>query len=353
MTVSKKILVVLPSNVGGAERVTVTISGFLISAGYDVKYVILSDRIGSIKDILPVRQTTELVKIRNIWDFTITKLVKLLRRERPAYVFSSLRYINPRVLLAAKIVGGIKVVVRNDNGLLTARWDNKLLMRLTYRWANAIIAQQEEMRQELIQEMHLSEKKVHAINNPLSTHEIDKMMNAPSPYPETVGRKYLCAGRFFYNKGQDLVCEAFKEVLAQIPNAHLYLLGKYDKEDPYFIKVNRFICDHHLGDQVHLIGHESNPFKWMRHCDCFVLPSRYEGTPNSLIEAMYVGCPVVATRCIPMIERMVKNGYNGILVEPENIHEMAEGMIKACDLHDFKMTYRPGPPQDFLTLFEQ
>ena len=351
MSDQKKIMVILPSNVGGAERVTVTIAGYLEAAGFHVMFVVLADKVGSIKAILPENHPPVLVKIRNIWDFSVTRLANLMRKERPDYVFCSLRYLNPRVLLAAKLVGKIKVVVRNDNWLLTARWDTKILMRLTYRWAHAVIAQQEEMRQELIDVMRLPAEKVIAINNPLDTDRIDILKDEPSPYPSATGRKYLCVGRFFHNKGQDLACEAFHQIHLQDPEAQLYLLGKYKEDDPYYLKVCQIIHEHHMEGHVHIIGHETNPFKWMKHCDCFILPSRYEGTPNSLIEAMYVGRPVVATRCIPMIERMVQDGYNGILVESGNTKEMAEGMKKACHLHDFKMTYHPGTAEDFTQLF--
>ena len=348
----KKVLFILPSSVGGAERVTVTISRYLNPSVYDVRYVILSKQVGNVRDILPDGATVIHVKIRNIWDFTITKLVNLLRQERPDFVFSSLRYLNPRVIVAAKIVGDIKIIVRNDNGLKTARWDNKLLMRLTYRWANVVIAQQEEMRQELLQVMKLPGDLVVVINNPLNTEAIDASANAPSPYPDQIGMKYLWVARFFYNKGQDLVCRAFHEVYQSIPDAHLYLLGRYDDKDPYYIQVRQYVEEHHLSEHIHFMGEESNPFPWMRHCDCFVMPSRYEGTPNSLIEAMYVGCPIVATRCIPMIDRMVQDRYNGILVPSEDIPAMSQAMMEAPKLKNFQMTYHPGCKEDYLPLFQ-
>ena len=81
------------------------------------------------------------------------------------------------------------------------------------------------------------------------------------------------------------------------------------------------------------------------------MPSRFEGLPNSLIDAMYLGKPVVATRCIPVIDRIVKNDYNGIVVESENIDALAEGMKKATLLKDFEMTYHSATNEDFISLF--
>ena len=162
---------------------------------------------------------------------------------------------------------------------------------------------------------------------------------------------YLWAGRFFYNKAQDLLCRAFRLVSERLPDAHLYLLGRYDTNDTFYQQVRRYVDHYHLGEKIHFIGEVSNPFKWMRHCDCFVMPSRYEGLPNALIEAMYLGKPVVATRCIPMISRIVSDQYNGILVAPDDEQQMADAMISALSLHDFTMTYHPSHPIDFITLF--
>ena len=258
-----------------------------------------------------------------------------------------------RVIAAARLAGGVKAIVRNDNGLQTARWDNKLLMRLTYRYAHLIIAQQEEMRQELIDVMHLDPEKIVAIANPLNTDIIDKKSQEPSPYPTAHQVNYLWAARFFYNKGQDLLCRAFRIVSERQPAAHLYLLGRYDTGDPYYQQVRQYVETNHLEERVHFMGEEPNPFKYMRHCDCFVMPSRYEGLPNALVEAMYLGRPVVATRCIPMISRIVSDHYNGILVDPDEEQQMAEAMLSAPSLHDFEMTYHPSRPEDFIRLFPQ
>ena len=81
------------------------------------------------------------------------------------------------------------------------------------------------------------------------------------------------------------------------------------------------------------------------------MPSRKEGLPNSLIDAMYLGKPVVATTCIPVISRIVRDGYNGILVAPEDVEAMAAAMQKAIYLKDFKMTYTPASKEDFISLF--
>ena len=102
---------------------------------------------------------------------------------------------------------------------------------------------------------------------------------------------------------------------------------------------------------MHLVGFDTNPYKWVKGADCYVLSSRTEGLPNSLIEAMHIGVPVVATRCIPIIERIVADGYNGYLTDVDDIASMEEAMLKAVKLRDFENTYKPATKEDFVGLF--
>ena len=81
------------------------------------------------------------------------------------------------------------------------------------------------------------------------------------------------------------------------------------------------------------------------------MPSRQEGLPNALIEAMFLKRPVVATLCIPVIGRIVKDGYNGYLAESENVSSLALCMLKAPELKHFEMTYQPTPKESFIKVF--
>lgn len=348
----RKVLFFLPAGIGGAERVTVTIAQCLAEADFEVAFVVVANKIGSIQHIIPKGHRTIFVKVQNIWDFTVTKIARVIAKENPDFLFSSLRYLNPRVLAASKLAGHAKVIVRNDNGLQTARWDNKLLMRWTYPWAEKVVAQQEEMRQELIDKVGLNPRKVVAIHNPFNKEIIDKLALEPSPYPKNSSLNYLHVGRFFHNKGQDAACKAFQRLHQQLPQSHLYFVGKYEENDAYYRMVKDIVAADGLENCIHFVGHDPNPYKWMKHCDCLIMPSRYEGTPNVLIEAMYLRKPVVATKCIPIIERMVDDGHNGLLCDTDDIEAIATAMEKALHLKDLEMTYQPGDKKDFLALFQ-
>ena len=95
-----------------------------------------------------------------------------------------------------------------------------------------------------------------------------------------------------------------------------------------------------------------NPYKFVKNADCFVLSSRNEGLPNVLIEALYLGTPVAATTCIPVIKRIVSEGKNGYLAENENFAQLANAMIMASKLGRITSTYNATSNEAYRKLFE-
>lgn len=104
----------------------------------------------------------------------------------------------------------------------------------------------------------------------------------------------------------------------------------------------------HLEDRVFLDGLTDNPYKYMKHCDLFVLPSGWEGFPTVTVEAKIVGCPVLATDVSGIREQLihgktgwiVENNEEGIykglkylLSNPEVCENLrsSEGMEQICD----------------------
>lgn len=349
----RKVLFCVPPNVGGAERVTLTIAKLLDREKYDVKVVIVGRTKGEIETFIPPNTGVIHIYVRNIWDFLILKLIKLIKKEKPTHVFSSLHYLSIRIIIATKFFKNIKSVIRSDNYLSTLRKHSLFQVLHTFPWADILIAQQEEMQEEMQIAFSRYNKniKVHCLHNPIDVESIERLKNADSPYLDNKEIRFVWTARYSKNKGQDLLIRAFKIVHANIANAHLYLVGKVVENDPYIMEIRQFLEQNNLTHCVHMVGFDKNPYRWIKHADCFVLPSRIEGLPNALIEAMYLGKPVVATKCIPIIERIVKDGYNGILTEIDDAKSLSDGMMKALSLRNYKMTYKPSNETDFITLF--
>lgn len=352
MREKRKVLFFTPSSCGGAERMTVTIAKMLPLDEFEVKFVVVGNSLGDIVKFIPSTYETVLLKIRGIWDFCTLRIINLIRKEQPHAVFASIMYLNARVIWTSKLCG-VKSIVRNNIDFFNALPKNRLFAKLSYRWADYIIAQQEEMRNGIIEITHTAPQKVVTLQNPIDTELIDEKAKAISPYnKEDNSTKYVWTARVHRSKGQDILIRAFDIVHQSTPNTKLYIVGKYNITDSYYIELRQYIEDKNLSDSIIFTGFDDNPYKWVINADCYVMPSRKEGLPNSLIDAMYLGKPVVATTCVPVVSRIVKDGYNGILVEPEDVEGMAVAMRNALSLGKIKMTYVGAKNEKFIRLFK-
>ena len=332
---------------------TITLAKMLPSDEFEVKFVIVHRSLGTIVKFIPPEYEVIHIPVHNIWCAATLRIIKVIRREKPDAVFSSLLYLNYRLIVAAKTCG-VKVIVRNNIDLsrTSSSWSKRMVI-FTYRWADKVIAQQEEMHDEIMEFTGLSAQKVITLHNPIDTDSMDVKCQVPSPYiNEDKQLKYVWVARFSHEKGHDLLIKALHLVRKKNSNAHLYLVGKYEQAGAFFQELTRLIDSLDLKDYVHLVGFDSNPYRWVKNGDVYVMPSRLEGLPNSLIDAMYLGKPVVAARCIPVIDRIVEDGYNGYIVPSEDVEAMAEAMLKALELKGFEMTYKPASKEEIIALFK-
>ena len=346
-----KILFFLFGGVGGAERMTINIGKMLPSEQFEVKFVVCG-RMTQILQFIPTNYEVIRIPWHNIHVFSRFRMSRVILKEKPDFVFASTMSLNVRLIQCAKWCG-VKSIVRNDSMLryITSR---KFLFQLSKRYQSAyhVIAQQEEMQQELIKLVGTNDRHIVCLHNPIDINTINQKIKEENPYPQDNSIKYLFVGNFTIHKAHDVLIEAFRIVHGHNLNAHLYLVGKTSSQHSNCQKIVKMVQRYGLQEYVHFVGEQINPYKWMFHSDCFVLPSRLEGLPNVLLEAMYLKRPVVASVCIPVIDRMVEEGYNGYKVKPEQPVAMAEAMEKALSLKDFELTFRTAEKEDFINLFK-
>ena len=348
----RKILFFLPEGIGGAERVGVTISKILMKDGrFDIKYIIIGSPNSPITDIIPKGKDIKFIPKNHTRWITMYKHIKA---ENPHIVFAPCRNISRDIIWATKIPRlKCKVIVRSDNPLKTMKLWQKILIRTSFRHADVVIAQQKEMQQEIINEYPVDKKRVVVLQNPIDYEDIEEKIQVLSPYDMSKDEKrFVWVGRVAESgtKGQDVLLKAFVQLRNKIKNAHLYFIGRYVEDGIYYHNLKQFITDNHIESFVHFIGYDSNPYRWVYYADCFVLPSRVEGLPNSLVEAMYLKKPVVATRCLPIIDRMIEDGTNGYKVEVEDTDNMAKAMYNALDLEG-SLIYIPSSNNEITNLF--
>lgn len=117
-------------------------------------------------------------------------------------------------------------------------------------------------------------------------------------------------GRLSREKGFDQLIDAFCPIAGDHRDWHLVLVG----EGPERRRLEQQVREAGLSDRIHLPGWFENPWAALQSADIFVLPSRYEGFPNALLEAMAAGLAVIAFDCPSGPSEIIQPDINGLLI---------------------------------------
>jgi glycosyltransferase involved in cell wall biosynthesis len=128
----------------------------------------------------------------------------------------------------------------------------------------------------------------------------------------------LSVGRLVYQKGHEYLIQAMQTVARQLPSARAVICGDGPLRDELEAEVARMGLD----GRVHLLGNRLDIGRYLIAADLFVLPSRWEGLPVALLEAMDTGLPIVATR-VEGVEEVIQTADQGALVPPEDARALA------------------------------
>jgi glycosyltransferase involved in cell wall biosynthesis len=133
-------------------------------------------------------------------------------------------------------------------------------------------------------------------------------------------RRLLAVGRLHPHKGFDLLVRAFEMVAHYFPDWDLVILGDGDGREELQNQIN----EAGLASRISLPGRVGNIGDWYTQSDLYVLSSRVEGLSNTLIEAMASGLAPVAFDCETGPREIVRNGIDGVLVNPsEDVEALA------------------------------
>ncbi|MDE5699026.1 MAG: glycosyltransferase [Lachnospiraceae bacterium] len=192
-----------------------------------------------------------------------------------------------------KTIISMRLSMTSEKSGLLYRISAVPLMKLVYNHANKIVAVSKEIEQVAKVRFHIPDKQITTIVN---GYDVTKIMAQAQKKPENAitfdgKRLIVTVGRLDSQKGQWHLIRAFAEVAEKEPDAVLCVIGSGDCES-YLKKLIRL---NNLEKQVFLLGYSKNPFWYDAQAEIFVLPSMYEGFPNSLAEAVCCGVPCIAT----------------------------------------------------------
>jgi glycosyltransferase involved in cell wall biosynthesis len=132
----------------------------------------------------------------------------------------------------------------------------------------------------------------------------------------------LAVGRLHHDKGFDILLEAFRLLGDEHPEWRLTVLGEGEERARLEALRDRL----ELAGRVSLPGRVKDPYTFMRRASLFVLPSRAEGFPLALCEALACGLPAVCTDCAGGVRDIIREGVNGVLVPPRDARALARAL---------------------------
>jgi glycosyltransferase involved in cell wall biosynthesis len=132
-------------------------------------------------------------------------------------------------------------------------------------------------------------------------------------------------GRIMPEKDLETWVHAASLVAHEYPQARFVLVGE-GKDDSYLEQLKRLAVDFGIGERTHFPGYRSDLIPVYASFDLFVLSSRREGLPNSILEAMAMGLPVVTTD-VAGAKELVVNGETGLVVPQQDVHGLAKAIL--------------------------
>ncbi len=142
-------------------------------------------------------------------------------------------------------------------------------------------------------------------------------------------------GRLIEQKGQSHLIAAMQAVTQQVPQAKLRIAG----DGPLRESLAGLVQQLGLGKHIELLGRCLDVPEQLKAADVFAFSSLYEGLPGAVIEAMFAGCPIVASD-IPQVRELIKHEESGLLVPPADAPALGAALARL--LQDRKLAFRLG-----------
>lgn len=333
----KRLAVVFKSLAGGGiERMRLHLIHEWRQQGIEID-IVLTHAIGSLRDQVPDDVTVHEVGKWHPWLFPFG-LWRYFYRRRPSHVLTISNDIGAFCLLFARFFNrGTPTVLSVHNNLtqqlaLTRglrRWQayaTTYFLGTQIRTSRAVVAVSQGVADDFQNHFTLQPNQLHVIHNPVLTDARRQQIQAPLPQHTIPSEApwIVFAGRLVHAKGLDILLKAFTQIAEQT-SAHLILLG----DGPLRSSIETQITRSGLEQRIHLLGFQTNPLPWIREAAVFVLPSRHEGLPNVLIEALACGTQIVASDCPSGSAEILDDGKYGQLVPVGDDHALASALLRS------------------------
>jgi glycosyltransferase involved in cell wall biosynthesis len=155
---------------------------------------------------------------------------------------------------------------------------------------------------------------------------------------------------FKNKKGLEVLLCAFNMLLQHYPSAHLLLVGFVIPQEQ--TRFDALLAKYHLSDNITLTGRVpgQHVLRYLRNMDIFAFTSLHDGCPNTVLEAMLAGIPIVATS-VGAVPELIEDGKHGLLVQPGSAVELCKAMLSMLDADSDRQQYAKQAQERVLTGF--
>lgn len=311
---------------GGAERVMATLADAFARRGHHVTLLTLD---ASSADSLQVASGVERIGLGRYeaarsWMAWLSNVIRIIEigavvdRVRPEVVISFIAEMNVLTIIAcARRRVPVLVSERVDPRFhrMSRLWD--WLRWHTYPYASGLVVQTSAVAEWLTASKPRMPT-VTVIPNP-----VRPLTHRPERAPPSARAYLLAAGRLTYQKGFDVLINAFSLLVRQGVDLDLVIAGEGGERSALL----RLAAQLGVAERVRLVGHTPDLEGWMTAAFAFVLSSRYEGFPNVLLEALACGTAAIATDCPSGPREILDSGAAGLLVPCEDPAAIAHAVM--------------------------
>jgi glycosyltransferase involved in cell wall biosynthesis len=317
---------------GGAERVSANLANYWATKGWNITIVTLSQQSLDSYELHPAvkRIALELAgesgnALTGLWQNIrrVIALRRILRQIQPDIALGIMTTANVLLALGALGLPTLRTIGAERNYPpqlpLSIFWET--LRRHTYGLLNAVTALTSEGEYWIKSNTNAQRVSVipNAVTWPLSGQE---PRISPNAQYQSERRLLLAVGRLESQKGFDWLIEAFANLADEHPDWDLVILG----EGLLRPMLEETVRKSDLEDRIFLPGRAGNMAEWYESADLYVMCSRFEGFPNTLIEAMAYGLAAVSFDCDTGPRDIIRHELDGLLLPQGDVTELTAAL---------------------------
>lgn len=242
--------------------------------------------------------------------YTVPFLPKIQKNKEYDLAIS---FLTPHYFVAQKVKAEKKIAwIHTDYERIDVNVESERKMWMQYDYIASI---SDSVTENFIKKFPELARKIILLENILPKNLIKKQSEEPLPMDEMPKRgiRLLSIGRYCTAKNFDNVPDICRRLVKNGMDVYWYIIGFGGDED----LIRKQIAKCKMEDRVILLGKKSNPYPYIKACDVYIQPSRYEGKCVSVREAQMFGKPVIITN-YSTAKNQLENGVDGVIVPLEN-----------------------------------